>query len=79
VIWQDAALTATSVAFTVGVVPMVWKRLPPPVFTCLVTAAGLTTLVVCYATLGSLGLTAAAESLGAGLWWVLAAMAVAKR
>jgi hypothetical protein len=74
-IWQDAVLTAASVSFSVALLPMVWRRQPPPLSSCLITALGLTAIVACYATLGSLDFATASTATTAALWWILAAMA----
>lgn len=76
--WQDTVLSIISITFTIALVPALYKREPPPLFSCVLTALGLTGIVICYATLGSLGWSAICTASTALCWWALAYMRLNK-
>jgi len=70
--WQNFVLGAVSIVFSIALIPAVIKRQGPPLISCVMTAVGTTTVIICYITLGGLWFASASTAVIAILWWILA-------
>jgi len=76
--WQDVALAAGSVCFTVALIPTVRGPSKPALVTSLVTAVWLAVFAVVYITL-SLWLAGVTAAMSAAMWAVLAVQSARSR
>lgn len=69
-IWQDVALGIIGFSFSFALIPSIISKHKPAKWSCLLTATGLTVMVVIFGTMG-LWLTVIANSMSALAWWIL--------
>jgi len=69
-IWQDIALSIIGFSFSFALIPSIMSKHKPAMWSCLLTASGLTAMVIVFGTMG-LWLTVIANSLSALAWWIL--------
>ena len=70
IIWQDKALMIIGFSFAFALIPSIISEFKPAVWSCLLTALGLTAMVIIFFSL-KLRLTALANTLSAIAWWIL--------
>jgi len=70
-IWQDALMALAQAVFIIALIPALWTKTKPPIFTSIITGFGLMAIAI---SVGSLGLwwSAATSAVCVVMWFTLA-------